>query len=331
MNETIVSIDVGYANTKVVHAGGRHVFPSIVGTPEKSTTKLRGESTAFQVEHNGHLYSVGSTAIEQSRFTSRPESRDWIDSEEYQVLMRAALSRVRTGNWSTVVFTGLPLAFFEGDARKLEEIFEGIHHARINGQPMSVSVSKCVAIPQPMGTLVNAAFDNEGNIADGLVAAGHVGVIDIGGKTTNILHAFQMGDVVRETSSADVGVWDAMRAVRPVVEELCPDAGYSDHEISDAIVTKTIKYRGKPIDLTAKLEEVLTPFARKIVTKAVELWPGGGATLDVILLSGGGAVLLQDRIVDQIKHADIRLVKDSLFSNALGYYKLGVIYAKKNA
>lgn len=326
----IMSIDVGYANTKVVHADGRHVFPSIVGTPEKSAFKLRGESSAFQVKYNDRLYSVGETAIEQSRFTSRPESRDWIESEEYQVLMRAAFSRVQMGNWSTVVFTGLPLAFFEGDAGKLEAIFEGIHHTEVNGKPMSVSVSTCVAVPQPMGTLANAIYDMEGERIDSALAVGNVGVIDIGGKTTNILHASKMGDIARETDSADVGVWDAMRAVRPVVENLCPDANYGDHDISSAIVSKSIKYKGKPVDLTEALDEVLDPFARRIVTKAIELWPGGGATLDTILLSGGGAVLLQDRIMSQIEHADIRVVEDSLFANALGYYKLAVLYAKNN-
>lgn len=329
MNQNI-GIDLGYANTKVVHANGRAMFPSVVGTPEQSAFKMRGEIQSFQLEHDGYKYSVGDTAIEQSRFTSRPESRDWIESPEYQVLLKAALSRVAFGSWSAVVFTGLPLAFFD-DAEKLEEIFEGIHHIKAGRQTATVNVSKCIAIPQPMGTLANAAFDNEGKIVDGTIASGNIGVIDIGGKTTNILHAAKMGDVVRETDSLDVGCWDAMRAIRPRIEELCPDANYADHDITKAITTKSIKYRGKRVDLTDVIQEVLTPFARQIVTKASELWPGGGATLDTILLSGGGAVLLESLIIPQINHGDIRVVQDSVYANALGFYKLAVIYSQENA
>jgi plasmid segregation protein ParM len=328
----IIGLDVGYANVKVVHANGHRVFPSVVGTPEEAafcSIKLGGQSSNFQVKYNDRWYNVGEIAIEQSRFTSRPESRDWIESEEYQVLIRAALSLVASGNWSATIFTGLPLAFYGGDAQRLEQIFEGVHHAEVNGNSLSVSVSECVAMPQPMGTLAHAAFDFNGNIVNAAIAVGHIGVIDVGGKTTNILHASQMGDIARETASADVGVWDAMRAVRPVVEELCPDAGYSDHEISNAIVAKAINYRGQPIDLREPLDEVLEPFARRIVTKAIELWPGGGATLNTILLSGGGAVLLKDRIEAQINHEDVRLADNSLFANAMGYYKLAVYRAKQ--
>lgn len=320
---TPIAIDLGYANTKIVAANKRIMFPSLVGSPEKSTFKLGTEST-FTIQVNGRIYNVGEAALEQSRFVTRQENRDWYNSQEYLALLHGALSSLyKEGSHEVIIVTGLPVAFYEKDKDKVRELFESIHIVLRDDNPaMPINVIRCYVIPQVMGTLLNEALNEFGQIADQTIAEGRVGIIDIGGNTTNFLHAHKMGDVKRETTSINLGGWDAMRAVRPIIEDACPDVEYADHEVSEIISSGLVKYRGEQINLSEPIAIVLTPMAEQLIAKAKELWPGGGARLDTILLSGGGSLILGEHIKAQIEHVDIRIVKDAVFANANGYYKL---------
>lgn len=323
-------IDIGYANIKTRSNHGHSIFPSLVGTPEKSEFKLMGTGNIFAITIEDKQYNVGQAAIEQSRFTSRQEDRTWYNSIEYKVLMHAAYSTIQAqGKLELLVVTGLPVAFYANDKNALKAQFEGEHLVvRDERMPLNVTVSKCVVIPQVMGALLNEALDDQGTITNAKIAKGRIGVIDIGGKTSNFLHAVDMGNIERETTSINLGAWDAVRAMRGPIEEICPDANYADHEISDAILTGAIKYRGNPIDIRNITANVLDPMTTQIIAKAKELWPGGGARLDAILLSGGGAMLLGDRIKAQLEHGNIRIVDDAVNANVNGYYKLALYSGK---
>lgn len=320
-----VGIDLGYAATKIVASAQRIQFPSVVGTPEASDFRFGADQT-FRINFAERSYNVGEAALEQSRFTTRQEDRDWYKSTEYMVLLHAALSSIfHTGHHEIVVVTGLPVAFYESDKDAMRALFEGSHIVQRDDRlVVPVKVSRCYVIPQVMGTLLNEALNDQGQYADRAIAEGRIGVIDIGGNTTNFLHAHKMGDIKRETTSINLGGWDAMRAMRPMIEDKCPDADYSDHEIAAAIANKYIKYRGSDNSLIDEIETMLDPMAEQLIAKAKELWPGGGARLDTILLSGGGSLMLGERIKAQLQHSDIRIVEDSVFANASGYHKLAL-------
>jgi len=51
---------------------------------------------------------------------------------------------------------------------------------------------------------------------------------------------------------------------------------------------------------------------------ATQQW-NGGATLDAILVSGGGALLLGPAIARHFRHA--RVVPDPVYANTLGYWR----------
>lgn len=317
-----IGIDLGYANVKIVWRGGEKQFPSIVGTPEESAFSALGDAGSFSIEIDGTTYNVGDAAIEQSRFATRHENRAWFESIEYLVLFHAALAIIADSITDIHIVTGLPVAYYKADKEALRDRLKGVHHIKYNDKDVfTVNVSKCLVIPQVMGTLMSEVFSEEGKITNGKLATGHVGVIDIGGRTINILHSHHMGDIDPETVSITLGGWDAVRAMHPMIEIKCPDIGYTDHEVSQAIVDGHMKYRGEEVDLADEIAEVLNPMAREIIAKANEIWDGGGAKLDAILISGGGANLLGDQILNQLQHTQIKIVNNPVFSNAIGFYR----------
>ncbi len=327
MNE--IGLDLGYANVKVVTEGKNVIFPSLVGTPEASAFQVVGGSS-LRVTVADQLYNVGHSAVEQSRFVVRHENRDWYTSVEYLALFHGALASLwaNTVPRQAVIVTGLPVAFYESDKESLRALIEEtVHQIRPDGRDnFSVNIEKCIVLPQVMGTLLNEAMNDEGQISNPTIAQGRIGVIDIGGNTTNFLLAHKMSDVKTETASINLGGWDAVRAIKPLVEQRCPDAEYSDFEIAEIIKVGGVKYRGNFIQLASEIQDLLTPMAREILANAMQLWPGGGARLDSILLSGGGANMLGRWLVENIEHGDVEIVDNSVFANANGFYKFAKYY-----
>jgi len=86
-----------------------------------------------------------------------------------------------------------------------------------------------------------------------------------------------------------------------------------------AILDRQVKYYGEPVDLSEVVEDTLATMAGQVIAQATQLW-NGGAGLDVILVTGGGALLLGPALQCHFRHA--RVVEEPVFANALGYWRL---------
>ena len=320
-----VGLDVGYSATKAISGDRRVTFFSAVGTPDKARFSLNNEKFIILVTPD--YVQVGEGAVSQSRFLRRREDRRWIESAEWYTLALAALTGLTAAKRAELrIVTGLPVAFY-GDRRVVRDRLLGEHRAQREGRHAQVlRVTDCRVIPQPFGAMMAATLDNRGCIVDHALATGAVGVIDVGGRTTNLLSVNRLSEISRETASANVGAWDAVRAVRVWLADHCSDLDLRDHQIIDAIITRQVKYYGEPVDLMSIVEETLEPLAEQVLAEATQLW-NGGAALDTVLVSGGGALLLGPYIKRHFRHA--RIVKDPVFANALGYWRFAQRLARE--
>jgi len=217
-----------------------------------------------------------------------------------------------------MVVTGLPIAFYS-DKDDLRDRIMGEHQVTRRGRrAQRFRVTDARIIPQPFGALLSMALDDKGRMADSDLATGSVGIVDVGGKTTNLLSAHRLAEVGRETTSVNVGAWDMVRAIRQYLAENCPNLELRDHQIIDAIVARQTKYYGETIDLGPAVDAALEPMADQVIAQATQLW-NGGASLDAVLVAGGGALLLGSAIRAHFRHA--RIVEDPVFANAVGYWK----------
>ena len=316
---------MGYCATKAVSGARRVSFPSVVGTPDKARFSLSDRAGLVLVEPE-HV-QVGAEAVAQSRFLHRREDRRWVESDEWYYLVLAAMSELSTATHDPGVrlVTGLPVAYYD-DRTGVRDRLLGTHRLQREGRHRQrLEVVDCRVIPQPFGALLAATLDEQGRIVDRALATGDVGVIDIGGKTSNFLNVKQLTEVGRETSSVSVGVWDAVRAMRRHLEVQCPDLVLRDHQVVEAIIARTVKYFGERVDLAGVVDEILEPLADQVGAEATQLWNGGGM-LDAILVSGGGALLLGPYMERFFRHA--RVVEDAVFANAVGFWRFCVRVAR---
>jgi plasmid segregation protein ParM len=263
---------------------------------------------------------VGDGAVAQSRFVDRREDRGWISSETYQRLMLAGFSEVTVATaCDLVVVTGLPVAFYSADKDTLRDHFLGQHRLTREGRRAQLfRVTECRVIPQPFGALLAEALNNQGKIVNHDLATGSVGVIDIGGKTTNLLSVNRLAEIGRETASVNLGAWDVARAVREHLTDHCPGLELRDHLVVEAVVNRRVKYFGEAVDLGDVIDATLEPMANQVLAQASQLW-NGAAGLDAILVAGGGALLLGPHLLRAFPHA--RIVTNPVFANALGYWR----------
>lgn len=279
-----IGIDIGYSSVKAVGGPDRLVnFPSVVGTPDRARFAVGGADGQIVLNLPGDgTWLVGEEAIAQSRFVDRHEDRGWIASDAYRRLILAGFTELTTAtSCDLLVVTGLPVAFY-ADRDALRGRFLGQHRVTREGRrTQQFRVVECRVIPQPFGALLAEALNNQGKIVNQDLATGAVGVIDIGGKTTNLLSVNRLAEIGRETASVNVGAWDVARAVRGHLADHCPNLELRDHQIIDAIVARHVRYYGAPVDL--------------------------------------GALLLGPYLGRAFPH--VRVVDNPVFANALGYWR----------
>lgn len=320
-----IGVDLGYHAVKCAAADGRRrcTFPSVVGSPERGRFSISdngsGPDAIILTLPGGRLCQVGDSAILQSRFLDRREDRAWIQSETYLALLQAAFSEMTAATVvEAFVVSGLPVAFY-GDKGLLRERLLGEHRIeRAGRRAQLVRVIDARVIPQPFGALLSSALDDAGRISDQALAAGAVGVIDCGGKTTNLLSVNRLAEIGHETASVTLGAWDVARSVGDWLDEHCPGLELRDHRLMEAIVSRRSTHYGQPVDLGPAVDAALAPLADQVLAQAGQLW-NGGAALEAILVTGGGALLLGPRILSRFRHA--RIVDDPVFANAIGYWK----------
>lgn len=315
-----IGIDIGYSATKVKGPGEPTSFPSIVGTPERARFSLDGHVDDIVLDLPDGRWLVGQGAVIQSRIAPRREDRGWIEDKEYYRLMLAAFTELTAATaCDLVVVTGLPVAFY-GDKITLRDRFLGQHRVTREGRRAQIfRVADCHVIPQPFGALLAESLDDRGRIINSDLAMGAVGVIDVGGKTTNLLSVNRLAEIAKETASVTLGAWDVARSVSDFLADNYPDLNIKDHRLMEAIVARQIKYFGEPIDLSQPIDAVLEPMAEQVISQATQLW-NGAAGLDAILVAGGGALLLGPAIQRKFRHA--RVVYEPVYANVMGYWRL---------
>jgi plasmid segregation protein ParM len=314
-----VGLDIGYSDTKAVSDKIQKIFASVTGTPDESDFAF-SENGAIVLESPDYVL-VGAAAVRKSRHAPRWEDRDWIKTDEYYHLFLAALTEITKATSADMwIVTGLPIAFYS-DKDILREIMIGEHRPerKDRGWAQIFRVKDVRVIPQPFGCLLSEAINNSGVVANANLLNGEVGIIDVGGKTTNLLSVSEASEVRPETASVSKGAWDVVRAVADWLTantKLQP----RDHQIVDHIKgVKSLKERGQELDLAPVINAELGPMAKEVIAKATQLWNGGDA-LDAILVSGGGAHLIGDAIKKRFPHA--RVVRgDPVYANALGYWR----------
>ena len=300
-----IAIDIGHSRVKygwaVSSEPTKHYYDSFP-TMVMEGIKFNSEDTyrkaqVNRVELNGKEYYVGDTAATQSHnSTYTGYGKDWVKTTQHDLLLLSAWKRVQTAlakkfpNQEVeeyMIHLGLPTSYFlEQKGYLLTHSYELINPLLKNGERLNFLVKS------QSETLLSLVFLQEDGAPnpDRNPIKDRVGFVEVGHNTTDY-DIFFNGEIIQNSSSSSKGAYIVYEEFGKHV----PFAGKIDL-ISEAIEENKLFYKGAEQDYTELVKECAKPLQDSISEKMKVVFADHRDALKVILLAGGGANLIYDRL-----------------------------------
>lgn len=328
----IIGIDVGFGFTKAYNRKNSVIFKSLIGDATDiqfmSSMDDAKATDNLHITLDGNTYFLGSYAERQSSLTEYTLDQDKMVEEFIKILALAAAGICSQAYGPINVVTGLPVAYLKRDTRRLKQIIQGeheiiYHHQGAPDEHRKLSIDKVNVIPQPIGSIFNLIFDDNGKICDRDLAASKLGVVDIGFKTTDFSIFDHLQYIERGSSTMDTGV---SRCFSVISDKLRQESGINiePYKIFKFIESGVVKIRGKEYNVVNLKKRVYTHAASAIGSDLNRLWKNDW-DIDSIIVSGGGSIPLAEFLVPSVEGNVIPIPKsiDARFNNVQGYCKYG--------
>jgi len=219
--------------------------------------------------------------------------------------------------------------------------FQGLHKVEVEGEQYIINVSNVIVTSQPLATVFGAYLDDEGTVADPTIPQKKIGVVDIGGGTTDLDTILPNLRRAPRPHSEDSGFNDVYTAIREhISNENNAQIKVNDYILLDIINKAEAKAkeegkepvyifkgsdRQKEVDFTKVYKNALVQLGRTINGAIFEQWKDF-KSFDIIFMTGGSA----ERVAPYVEILDEPVFpEDTGLSNVEGYYRYGRAFLHK--
>ena len=266
---------------------------------------------------------MGTTNGKEGRYKQKP----------YLLLSEFIMAHLVKGSSDTNLFpdvtvvTGCPTRE-KGHAveQDLIKAFEGAHVVSIDGQDKIITVKEVFVMPQPLGTILGLYLDDEGYVADESYEKKYVGVIDIGGGTVDIDGVKGLKRQKDDMDTFGPGVIDTYQRIANFIVEADPYSGATRSKVEQQLAAGAEGYKiseRSTIDIKGIKERVFRELSENLVNQVQSRW-STFTRFDEIILTGGGAAIPEIAEAFRTLDKDIKIIENSQFANAKGFYKYGL-------
>jgi hypothetical protein len=334
-----IGLDIGYGVVKAITNQQSVIFPAVMGHArelkfghETMHTKYPGD----QITDDQGMWFVGDLALSQIpqgellRLRGRTANERTMGNAFRLRLAKAAISKLLQGVWDgdpvhIRISTGLPVDHMP-DAAELKSTLMGQHMIKTDCAELVANITDVMVMPQPYGTVYLNLLTENGEINDHHIYM-RTGVVDVGTYTVDIALDEDGEFKDAESGSVESGVFTAQERIATLLER--------DHRqkipysiIERVMRTGTFMANGKAIDYSAEVEDALSPLRSSTLSLISEKWKRG-ATVEVIYLSGGGAELVHEQVLEA--YPQTLLVSNAQLANARGYLNYANFAARQEA
>lgn len=291
----------------------------------------------------------GAYATEDQRFTiadgqgllrsldTRMES--YALSSLNRVLVNHALSSCGLADTPIYLVTGLPVDQYYRNGAPNEEMIGSkmknlaMSVQRIGAGPGIAKIVKQGVLSEGIAAFYDALIQPDGTLdayIEELIARRPIGVVDIGGKTTDIVVISENARSVypHRSGTENIGVLNLLDKVGERIKaEFQLNANPPTPYVEEACRTKRFELFGEFKDVSHIVEAACRDFLAEVQNFFVSK-VGDGSDLGAILFVGGGAALIvsalgEDAFASVYKGRRI-IAKDPEFANARGMWKYGM-------
>lgn len=318
-----VGIDVGFGFTKFASDECELLFPSIIGEARaiRYESGLKDSETLenLVLELDGEQYFLGELANQQSDFLLSTLSKERLASKESKILFLAALGILNREEMGIInLITGLPVDEYVEYREELQNLLKGPHSFKINGESKIIKVERIRVIPQPFGTIFHHLLNEKGEIENSEYGQIHLGIIDIGFRTSDFCVSNNLEFIDRLSSTSTIALKSAHDYVGRGLNERF-GVNRSPYQLDSIMRRRSIIYNGQEQDITDLVETAYRITTDKIISELNSRWTEKWE-MNKIIIAGGGGKTLFNYIKERVKNCT--LADSSQFSNVKGYLKI---------
>lgn len=341
-----IGLDIGYGATKAIAPGfAPIIFPSVWGLSNFPSKKDRAQiiqsnpvnATEILLD-GGQEWLIGDLAQRQigsgqlNYLRGRSGSGDSYGNDARLRFFKATIGKLgkELGLTSGEVLhvrlaTGLPVAHMDG-ADALEEVLKGLHQIKTDAVDFTANIADLFVMPQPYGTIYAKQFTETGEY-DPCYTATKTAVVDVGTYTVDLALDQDGEYIIDESDSVNGGVYQVhQRLINNLKRDGYDMERTKPGELDSILKNRCIKVGSKTERVDAAVEDALEGLIGTTVNRMKQLW-GTARTIDTIFLSGGGATLIKDAVLEA-GYKEAVLVENSQFANAQGYCNFALFDAR---
>ena|SRR5947209_5680074 len=165
---------------------------------------------------NGNEFFVGDLAIEQSpsaniaELTSRGDLSRYWSVRSLAMLLATSGTLIKDREYGLIVVAGLPIAtHIDANIQAVKNVLDGDHEFILDGVKRIAHVSVKKMIAEGSGA----------NVAHGAIGKVKAGIVDIGGRTTDIYMVNGLSPILDQCRSLDIGVETAIDSLIEAFEK----------------------------------------------------------------------------------------------------------------
>jgi len=341
MSEKIIAgVDVWYGAVKACVLDEQNernttYFPRFLAEDETTHfEELRG-LTAYGI--NGKRYLIGNDALLYPENITRDEAKDYINHEEYWLCIGKALHD-----------TGI---FDQGDSVRIDRLVLGVapgHYTQEIRQSMKARAGKGVdfvvknktyrftventhILPQGAGAYFRHVMNDHGKLKNPDDYKYLYGICDVGFRTSDFV-LFEQGRFLGgKELSEDTGIRIVLESLQEYVRKKYDNYNCHVGLLTDVLQGKPLVYKGQDIDLGEVKTKMLTDLTGRIEKAVQKRWEDRLNRMKNIILCGGGAYHFADAVFLAGHKSQIHIPEQPEFSNAIGFFRYGMMEQAKDA
>lgn len=294
-SQTVIALDIGHSAVKAMACASerreRVLFQSVVCPAIDISEEGSARAAALEtVEVNGRKWFFGRTAaLQGGAEVETGMSENWISDPAHLVLALGALKKLEAKSppisaEGALVVVGLPAKLFAKQRSLLVDLLQPL----MPGSTIKV-------FPQPLGPYLALQFNEQGQETTRRQRADEAwAIIEVGHFTTDFA-LLRGGDWIERGSGSCAGASSAIAHLQRSIESR---TGHSITllEASRAMENGSITLFGQQSDLTAEIEHAKQLFSDEVLPFAQRLWDREARTLNGVIVAGGGANLVRERV-----------------------------------
>lgn len=327
----VLGVDIGYSNLNISMGDASASAPTTLIHPVGAAPKShlpqdvigRGSNSYIEVEVSAQPWGA---CIEPSRLENRNRilADDYPSTEIYQALLRAALAQTERSSIDLLV-TGLPVRSYQeaGEVERLASQMRGRHRIR---EGRFVDVAQVEVIPQPVGSYLDymLEFEREDDLSEARVL-----VLDPGFFSVDWVQMYRHEILARSSGTSTEAT---SRVLEEAVKEIHSETGVrvARERIEENLRAgkETVFAAGQQLDVKGYLKQAAQRVAPTVIDAIQGSLRGGNETIDIVLLTGGGAPFYEAPLRQAFPNSQVVRPKNPVASNARGYFWYGVSVAE---